>query len=142
MYFEELSIGQSAESSRTVTQEDIIAYAALSGDENPVHLDAQFAAQTPFKGVIAHGMLSASFISAILGTRLPGEGTIYLGQSVAFLAPVRPGDVVVTTVTIKELRDKGRSRGEVICLTTARVGEVMVINGEATVMIPKRGTAA
>ena len=89
MYFEELNIGQSAESSRTVTQEDIVAFAALSGDRNAVHLDPDFAAKTPFKGVIAHGMLSASYISAILGTRLPGEGTIYLGQNLSFLAPVR-----------------------------------------------------
>ena len=142
MYFEELNIGQSAESSRTVTQEDIVAFAALSGDRNAVHLDPDFAAKTPFKGVIAHGMLSASYISAILGTRLPGEGTIYLGQNLSFLAPVRPGDVVVTTVTIKETREKGRSRGEVVCQTTAKVGDVTVLTGEATVMVPKRNVTA
>ncbi len=138
MYFEELRVGQSAESRRTVTQADIVAFADLSGDHNGVHLDPEIAAKTPFKGIIAHGMLSVSFISAIIGTRLPGEGTIYLGQSLAFLAPVRPGDTVVTTVTIKETREKGRSRGEVVCDTSAKVGDITVLTGEATVMVPKR----
>lgn len=141
MYFEDLSVGLSAESLRTVSQQDIAAFADVSGDRNAVHLDPAFAATTPFKGVIAHGMLSASFISALLGTKLPGAGTIYLGQSLSFLAPVRPGDVVTTTVSIKELRPKGRSRGEAICRTTARVGDVVVIDGEATVMVPRRPAA-
>lgn len=138
MYFEELSIGQSAQSSRTVTQEDINAFAELSGDRNGVHLDAEFAAKTPFKGIIAHGMLSVSFVSAVIGTRLPGPGTIYLDQSMAFLAPVRPGDTVVTTVTVMERREKGRSRGEVVCDTSAKVGDVTVLTGRATLMVPKR----
>lgn len=142
MYLEDLAIGQSAESQRTVMQEDITAFADISGDHNAVHLDHEFAATTPFKGIIAHGMLSASFISAILGTRLPGAGTIYLGQSLNFLAPVRPGDVVTTKVTVTSKREKGRTRGEVVCATTASVGEVTVLSGEATVMVPRRAVAA
>ena len=137
MYFEDLSIGQSAETIRLVTQEDIQAFAAVSGDRNAVHLDADYAARSSFKGVVAHGMLSASFISGVLGTKLPGEGTIYISQNLRFLAPVRPGDAVATRVTVKEMRPGARSRGEVICVTTSRVGEVTVIEGEATVLVPK-----
>ena len=142
MFFEELSIGQSAQSSRTVTQNDINSFAELSGDHNGVHLDSDFAANTPFKGIIAHGMLSVSFISGILGMHLPGPGTIYLGQNVVFLAPVRPGDTVVTTVVITDLREKGRSRGEVVCDTSAKVGDVTVLTGAATVMVPRRNVVA
>jgi len=137
MYFEELAVGQSAETVRVVTHDDIVAFAQVSGDRNAVHLDAEYAARSAFKGVIAHGMLSASFISGVLGTKLPGEGTIYTSQSLRFLAPVRPGDTVVTCVTVKEIRPTAKSRGEVLCLTTSRVGEVIVIEGEATVLVPK-----
>jgi 3-hydroxybutyryl-CoA dehydratase len=137
MYFEELSVGQSAETIRLVTEEDIHAFAEVSGDRNAVHLDADYAARSAFKGVVAHGMLSASFISGVLGTKLPGEGTIYVSQNLRFLAPVRPGDAVATRVTVKEMRPGARSRGEVICVTTSRVGEVTVIEGEATVLVPK-----
>lgn len=135
MYIEELSLGQSAESCKTVTQADIGAFADISGDHNPVHLDAAFAASTAFKGVIAHGMLSASFISAILGTQLPGEGTIYLGQNLKFLAPVRPGDTVRTVITVKEIVP-GKRR--VICQTACYVGATQVIDGEATLLVPTR----
>jgi 3-hydroxybutyryl-CoA dehydratase len=137
MFFEELSIGQSAEVIRLVTQQDIETFALVSGDRNAVHLDPDYAARSTFKGVVAHGMLSASFISGVLGTQLPGEGTIYVSQNLRFLAPVRPGDAVATRVTVKEMRPGARSRGEVICLTTSRVGEVTVIDGEATVLVPK-----
>ncbi|HZN27693.1 MAG TPA: MaoC family dehydratase [Burkholderiales bacterium] len=137
MYFEELAVGQSAETVRVVTQADIVAFAEVSGDRNAVHLSPEYASKTTFKGVVAHGMLSASFISGVLGTKLPGEGTIYIGQSLRFLAPVRPGDAVVTRVTVKEIRATAKSRGEVICLTTSRVGDVIVIDGEATVLVPK-----
>src|SRR5690242_5916335 len=104
MYFEELTIGQSAETVRVISQADIVAFAEVSGDRNAVHLNPEYASKSPFKGVIAHGMLSASFISSVLGTKLPGEGTIYMSQSLRFLAPVRPGDRVVTCVTVKEIR--------------------------------------
>ena len=138
MYFEELTVGQSAEIVRRVTQEDIAAFAEVSGDRNAVHLDPDYAARSSFKGVVAHGMLSASFISGVLGTKLPGEGTIYISQNLRFLAPVRPGDAVATRVTVKEMRPGAKSRGEVICLTTSRVGDVTVIDGEATVLVPKQ----
>ena len=133
MSIEQLSVGQSAQSEKTVTQADIVAFADISGDHNPVHLDAAFAATTPFKGIIAHGMLSASFISAILGTELPGEGTIYLGQNLKFLAPVRIGDTVRTVVTVKEIVAEKR---RVICQTACYVGDTMVIDGEATLLVP------
>jgi 3-hydroxybutyryl-CoA dehydratase len=138
MYLEDLAVGQRAETIRLVTQQDIEAFAEVSGDRNAVHLDADYAARTSFKGRVAHGMLSASFISGVLGTKLPGGGTIYVSQSLRFLAPVRPGDSVTTCVTIKEIRPTGRSRGEVVCSTTAHVGDVTVIEGEATVLVPKR----
>ncbi len=133
MNINELSIGQSAETSKIITQQDIKMFATVSGDHNPVHLDAAFAAATPFKGVIAHGMLSASFISAILGTTLPGKGTIYLGQNLKFLSPVRPGDTVKTVVTVKEIHAEKR---RVICQTACYVGETKVIDGEATLLVP------
>ena len=133
MFIEELSLGQSAETTKTITQKDIEMFAEVSGDHNPVHLDADFAAATAFKGIIAHGMLSASFISAILGTTMPGKGTIYMGQNLKFLAPVRPGDVVRTVCTVKEIvLEKKR----VLCSTNCYVGETQVIEGEATLMVP------
>ena len=133
MFIEELTLGQSAETTKTINQKDIEMFAEVSGDHNPVHLDADFAAATAFKGIIAHGMLSASFISAILGTTMPGKGTIYMGQNLKFLAPVRPGDVVRTVCTVKEIvLEKKR----VICTTHCFVGETQVIEGEATLMVP------
>ena len=129
----QLKVGQSSELIRTVTDADIARFAELSGDYNPVHLDNEFAKTTMFKGRIAHGMLSVSFISTVLGTQLPGAGSIYLGQTLQFKAPVRPGDQVITTVTVKEIiSDKKR----VILTTECRVSEVVVITGEATIMIP------
>ena len=133
MFIEELTIGQTAESLNTVTQAEIQAFAAVSGDHNPVHLDPAFAATTPFKGVIAHGMLSAAYISAIVGTEMPGKGTNYMGQNLKFLAPVRPGDQVRTVVTVKEIVAEKR---RVICQTACYVGDTMVIDGEATLMVP------
>lgn len=135
MYLDELAIGLCAEIVRHITHDDISTFADVSGDRNPVHLDHDYARQTAFGGIIAHGMLSASFISSILGTQLPGEGTIYLGQSLRFLAPVRPGDAVRTVVTVKEIVHAKR---RVICSTHCFVGEVQVIDGEATVMVPVR----
>jgi 3-hydroxybutyryl-CoA dehydratase len=133
MFIEDLSIGQSAETNNTITQKDIEMFADLSGDHNPVHLDEAYAAGTPFKGIIAHGMLSASFISAIFGTTLPGEGTIYMGQTLKFLAPVRPGDTVRTVVTVKEIIAEKR---RVICQTACYVGATQVIDGEAMLQVP------
>ena len=103
MYIDEIAVGQSASLERVVTQDVINTFADASGDFNPVHVDPAFAASTMFKGTIAHGMLSAAYISAVLGTQLPGPGAIYMGQSLKFRAPVRPGDKVVTTCTVKEI---------------------------------------
>ena len=132
---EDLSVGMSASISKTVTTDDIVKFSAVSTDINPVHLDAAFAATTPFKGIIAHGMLSASFMSAVLANKLPGPGTIYLGQTLKFKAPVRPGDEVTATVTIKEVVIE---RQRVVLDTVCTVGGKAVIEGEATVMFPSR----
>ena len=132
---EDLSVGMSASISKIVTTDDIVKFSEVSTDINPVHLDAAYAATTPFKGIIAHGMLSASFISAVLANKLPGPGTVYLGQSLKFKAPVRPGDEVTATVTIKEiLLEKQRIVFDTVCL----VGGKAVIEGEATVMFASR----
>ncbi len=129
----ELAVGMSAELAHTVTVDDITGFAKVTGDDNPVHLDEAYAAQTMFKGRIAHGMLSAGFISAVLGTRLPGPGCIYMSQSLSFRAPVRPGETVVTTATVKEvIADKRRVRLDTVC----RVGDKVVLEGEALVMVP------
>lgn len=135
MYIDDIVVGQSASLEREVTQDVINSFATASGDHNPVHVDPDFAAGTQFKGTIAHGMLSAAYISAVLGTQLPGPGAIYTGQSLKFRAPVRPGDKVVTRCTVKEvLRDKKR----VIMDTQCKVGELVVLEGEATLMVQPR----
>lgn len=132
---EELTPGMSASFSKTITEADIILYSGVSGDINAVHLDETYAATTPFGGRIAHGMLSAGLISATLANRLPGPGTIYLGQSLAFRAPVRPGDTVTATVTVKSVVPEKR---RVVLETVCRVGDTPVIEGEATVLAPAR----
>ena len=132
---EDLSVGMSASISKIVTTDDIVKFSEVSTDINPVHLDEAYAATTPFKGIIAHGMLSASFISAVLANKLPGPGTVYLGQSLKFKAPVRPGDEVTATVTIKEiLLEKQRIVFDTVCLVAGKA----VIEGEATVMFAAR----
>lgn len=134
-FFEDLYIGQSASYSRTVTRDDISGFADISGDINPLHLDEDYAAQTFFKGCIAHGMLSASFISTVFGTQLPGPGAIYISQNLRFLSPVRAGDTVLTRVTVKELiAEKTRAVFECECL----VGGRHVITGEAVLIVPRR----
>lgn len=129
---EDLTVGLSATYGKTVTDADIVMFAGVSGDNNAVHVNQEFAASTAFGGRIAHGMLSASFISATLGTRLPGPGCIYLGQTLRFLAPVRPGDTVNATVTVKSI-DAQKAR--VVLETVCRVGDTVVIDGEATVRV-------
>lgn len=132
MYIDEIAVGQSASLEREVTQDVINTFADASGDFNPVHVDPAFAANTMFKGTIAHGMLSAAYISAVLGTQLPGPGSIYMGQSLKFRAPVRPGDKVVTTCTVKEVvAEKKR----VILETLCKVGDTLVLEGEATMLV-------
>lgn len=129
---EDLALGESASFSKIVTEADIVNFAEISGDHNPVHLDEAYAATTMFKTRIAHGMLCAGFISAVLANRLPGPGTIYLGQNLVFKAPVRIGDEVTATVTIKAI-DADRRR--VTLDTVCAVGDQTVIEGEATVMV-------
>ncbi len=135
LYFDELSIGQAAEMSRVVGAADIEAFAEVSGDNNPVHLDEAYAKTTTFGERIAHGMLSAGYISALLGTRLPGPGCIYLSQSLRFRRPVKIGDLVVARVTVKTLDD---SRGHVTLDTVCEVNGKTVIDGEALVIAPRR----
>ena len=129
---DELEPGQSACYERAVTEDDIAQFAALSGDDNPVHLDEDFAAKTLFKGRIAHGMLSAAFISTAVGTKLPGYGSIYVSQSLRFRAPVRIGDTVVTTATVKDIN---RERKRVTMETVCTVGDMVVLEGEAELMV-------
>jgi 3-hydroxybutyryl-CoA dehydratase len=134
MRFDELSVGQAVTLERTVTDGDVVAYAGITGDDNPVHLDEVVAAKSRFGGRIAHGMLSAGFISAAIGTRLPGPGSIYLGQTLKFTAPVRIGDTVTTRVEVLELVPEKR-RVKLATRCTTQRGE-MVIDGEALVMVP------
>ncbi len=127
----QLSVGMQASFTKQVSNDDIVKFAEVSGDNNPVHLDEEFAKTTRFGGRIAHGMLSAGHISAVLANELPGPGTIYLGQTLAFKAPVKPGDVVVTTVEVKSIEKR-----RVTLITLCRVGDTVVIEGEALVMAP------
>jgi len=134
-YFEDLSVGMSASYMKTVTDADIILFAGVSGDTNPLHLSDEFAEKTMFKGRIAHGMLSASYLSTLFGTKMPGPGCIYLSQSVRFKAPVRPGDNVTATVTVAETRsDKNFVKFDCTCTVDGNE----VITGEALILVPSR----
>ena len=135
LFLEDLSLGQSAEIDHTVTDADIRAFAEVSGDNNPVHLDEAYAAGTPFKTRIAHGMLSAGYISAVLGTRLPGPGAIYISQTMNFRRPVRIGDRVRTRATVSAI-DTEKAR--VTLATVCEVAGKPVVEGEAVVMVPRR----
>jgi 3-hydroxybutyryl-CoA dehydratase len=135
VFFEDIQLGDSAHYAKTITEADILLFAAVSGDNNSVHLNQEYAETTAFKGRIAHGMLTASLISTVLGTRLPGEGAIYLSQSSRFKAPVRIGQTVTARVTVKEL-DPARKR--VTFHTECRVGEQVVLEGESLVIAPSR----
>jgi 3-hydroxybutyryl-CoA dehydratase len=134
-YLDDLSAGMTSIYAKTVTEADIVMFAGVSGDTNPVHLDAHFADQTSFKGRIAHGMLSASFISTVLGTRLPGPGCIYLSQTLKFRAPVKAGDTVTARVTIKGVDQTSK---RVMLETVCSVGDKVVIDGEALLMVNRR----
>ena len=132
--YDELSVGQSARLVRTVTVEDIQAFAAVSGDINPAHLNAEYADATMFHGVIAHGMLGAALISALFGTQFPGPGTIYLGQELKFTKPVRIGDTLTVLATVTE-KDDEKKRIAVDCQVSNQKGEV-VLKGVARLMPP------
>ena len=135
-FLEDLKLGQSAERAHVVTEADITAFAEVSGDFNPVHMDEAFAVTTQFKGRIAHGMLSAAYISALIAAELPGAGSIYLSQALRFRRPVRIGDAVVTRVSVAEIDER---RARVMLKTECLVADVVVLEGEAVVMAPRRG---
>lgn len=135
--FEDLEVGMEATYSRIVTEADIVAFAEISGDKNPVHLDEEFAAGTMFKGRIAHGMLTASYISTIFGTRLPGTGAIYVSQTLNFRAPVRIGDEVLAKVVLTELIP-AKKRAVFAC--DCSVKGKSVLQGEAVLMVPSQAT--
>jgi 3-hydroxybutyryl-CoA dehydratase len=135
-YFEDLAPGMEASYLRRVAEQDLSAFAELTGDCNPIHLDEGFAAATIFKGRIAHGMLTATYISAILGTRLPGPGAIYISQSLNFRAPVRIGDEVTARARITELfPEKKRALFTCDCAVAGKT----VLEGEALLLVPSRG---
>lgn len=132
---EDLEIGMTRHLLKQVTDRDIALFAEVSTDRNPVHLDDAYARDTIFEGRIVHGMLTAGLISAVIGEQLPGHGTVYLGQSLRFLAPVRPGDTVRAEVTVTAI-DHGRRR--VTLDTRCSVGATVVLKGEALVLAPSR----
>lgn len=135
LFFEDLQLGQTAVYARTITETDIVLFAGISGDTNPIHINEEFASQTMFSGRIAHGMLTAAFISTVLGTRLPGPGAIYVSQSVRFKAPVRAGDTVVCRATVTDLVP---AKKRATLTTVVSVGNKVVLEGEAVLMVPAR----
>ncbi len=132
---EDLEIGMRRYLQKQVTDRDIELFAEVSTDRNPVHLDDAYAQDTIFEGRIAHGMLTAGLISAVIGEQLPGHGTVYLGQSLKFMAPVRPGDTVLAEVTVTAI-DHSRRRVTLEC--RCAVGDTTVLKGEALVLAPSR----
>jgi 3-hydroxybutyryl-CoA dehydratase len=130
-----LKIGMFSQLTKVISDRDIELFAEVSTDHNPVHLDDEFAKDTIFKGRIAHGMITASLISAIIGEQLPGHGTIYMGQTLKFLAPVRPGDTVNARVEVTSI-DTKRRRVSLEC--QCMVGDTVVLKGEAQVLAPNR----
>ena len=134
-YLEDLSPGMTALYAKTVTDADVVLFAGISGDVNPVHLNQEFADRTMFRGRIAHGMLTASFISTVIGTELPGPGGIYVSQNLKFKAPVRVGDTVNARVTVSSVDEV---RGRIAVETTCTVGNVVVIAGEGVLLVPRR----
>ncbi len=132
---EDLSVGMTAVFSRTVTEADIVLFSAISGDLNPIHVNEEYARETMFKGRIAHGILTASLISAVLGNQLPGPGCIYLSQSLKFLAPVKAGDTVTARATVTEILPEKK---RVVLKTECLVEEKLVLDGEAVLVVPSR----
>lgn len=132
---EDLEIGMSRYLQKQVTDRDIELFAEVSTDHNPVHLDDDYAQNTIFEGRIAHGMLTAGLISAVIGEQLPGHGTVYLGQTLKFMAPVRPGDLVRAEVTVESIEHAKR---RVTLATRCLVGDTVVLKGEAVVLAPSR----
>jgi 3-hydroxybutyryl-CoA dehydratase len=134
-YIDELKPGMGESLTKTVTERDIELFGEVSGDRNPVHFDEAYAQNTIFKGRIAHGMLSAAYISTVLGMQIPGPGTIFMSATTRFKAPVRIGDTVVTTCTVREVHaEKRRVVFDCVC----KVKDTTVVEGEALVMAPAR----
>src|ERR1700746_1721101 len=132
LYFEDLSVGMTERLAKTVASSDVVGFAEVTGDRNPIHLSEHFAAKTPFGTRIAHGLYTASLISAVLGTRLPGPGAVYISQTLNFRAPVRLGDTGAVVVSAADLiPEKQRARLSCTCL----VGEEVVLDGEALVKV-------
>jgi len=134
-YLEDLEVGMSDSYAKTVTEADVVMFAGISGDNNPVHINAEYAAQTMFGQRIVHGMFSAALISAVLGTRLPGPGAIYIDQSLKFKAPVHIGDTVTATATVVEINQERR---RVKLETVVKVGDTVVAEGVATNMVDRK----
>ena len=134
-YFEDLEEGMTDVFAKTITDADIITFAGISGDTNPVHLNHEFASKTMFEGRIAHGMLTASFISTVIGTKMPGAGCIYVSQNLRFKAPVRSGETVTATCTVTKLIPEKRL---IELKTVCTVSGKPVVDGEATIMVPTR----
>jgi 3-hydroxybutyryl-CoA dehydratase len=135
LYFEDLSVGMTETYAKTVKSSDVVGFAEITGDRNPIHLSEHFAAKTPFRSRIAHGLYTAGLISAVIGTRLPGPGAIYISQTLYFKAPVRIGDTVEASVQVAELVKHGH-RAKL--LRKCVVGTTVVLEGEAIVKIPSR----
>ena len=133
--FEDLSLGMTERLSKTVASSDVVGFAEVTGDRNPIHLSEHFAAKTPFRTRIAHGLYTASLISAVLGTRLPGPGALYISQTLNFRAPVRIGDTVEVSVVVAELLPE-KFHARLAC--TCTVEDKIVLDGEARVKVPSR----
>src|SRR5579871_5997345 len=138
LFFDDLKVGMSERLKKTIAASDVVGFAQLTGDRNPIHLSEHFAARTPFGRRIAHGLYTASLISAVLGTRLPGPGAIYISQTLNFRAPVKSGDTVDVIVEVAELIPE-KFRARLTC--TCKVGDETVLDGEALVKVPSSSAA-
>ncbi len=134
-YLEDLSVGMSASHAKTITEADVVLFAGISGDNNPVHINAEYAATTMFKERIVHGMFNAALISTVLGMKLPGPGAIYLDQQLSFKAPVHIGDTVTAIAVVKEINEQRR---RVTLETICKVKDTVVTTGEATIMVDRK----
>ena len=134
-YFEDLREGMRDVYAKTITDTDVISFAGISGDTNPIHLNHEFASETMFEGRVAHGMLTASLISTVIGTKLPGPGCVYVGQNLRFKAPVKVGDTVTATCTVTRLiAEKRFIEMDTVC----SVGGEVVLDGQATILVPSK----
>lgn len=134
-YIEDLEVGMTASFAKTVSESDVYTFAGITGDNNPVHINAEYAAQTLFKERIVHGMFSAGLISAVLGTKLPGPGAIYIDQNIKFKAPVKIGDTLTATATVTEINTERR---RVVLSTVCTVSGKTVASGSATLMVDSK----